>query len=178
MSECFECMLRDMKIFLHASVLHHIYRNWCIINEFCFSLTKSLYTRSVRLYYPYRHYTNGHYVYYKLVLFQLSNTQIELSACYRDIKKLDLASEYPDTERRLVLETVLTRSSNMSLWWTCMVTSVSYLVLSIFVRSLVVTSINSLSMSKKYWFLCTMICKEMKKWKKKLTSFNLGNREC
>ena len=115
---------------------------------------------------------------YQPVLFQLSNTQIELSACYRDINKLGLASEYPDTERPLVLETVLTRSSNISLWWTCMVTSVSYLVLSIFVRSLVVTSINSLSMSKKYWFLCTMICKEMKKWKKKLTSFNLGNREC
>ena len=115
---------------------------------------------------------------YQSALFQLSNTQIELSACYRDINKLGLASEYPDTERRLVLETVLTRSSNISLWWTCMVTSVSYLVLSIFVRSLVVTSINSLSMSKKYWFLCTMICKEMKKWKKKLTSFNLGNREC
>ena len=53
--------------------------------------------------------------------------------------------------------TGLTRSSKMSLWWTWIVTRVSYLTRSTLVRSRVVTSISSFSMSKKNWFLCAMI---------------------
>ncbi len=46
----------------------------------------------------------------------------------------------------------------MSFWWTCIVMSVSYLVLSILVRSWVVISISSFKRSRKFWLVVCIIC--------------------
>lgn len=52
-----------------------------------------------------------------------------------------------------IMNKILTKSSNISLWWTWMVMRVSYLVLSTGSRSFVVMSINVLSISRKYWLV-------------------------
>lgn len=54
-------------------------------------------------------------------------------------------------------KSILTKSSNISLWWTWIVIRVSYLVLSTGSRSLVVMSIRVLSISRKYWLVLAMI---------------------
>lgn len=56
-----------------------------------------------------------------------------------------------------MMDNILTRSSNMSLWWTWMVMRVSYLVLSTASRSLVVMSISVLSRSRKSWLVLAIM---------------------
>lgn len=51
----------------------------------------------------------------------------------------------------------LQRSSNMSLWWTCMVMRVSNLTRSNLVRFLVVWSMSKFSISRNFWLVIIII---------------------
>lgn len=74
-----------------------------------------------------------------------------------DVNKLLASHSGSPSSRITEINSILTKSSNMSLWWTWIVMRVSYLVLSASSRSLVVMSIRVLSISRKYWLVLAII---------------------